>query len=370
MNVGIITFQNAHNYGAQLQAYALKQFLESNGHDAEFINYINKEIEKNYLKWPRNNIKVRGLISAKNWIKNEIKIIYGLCDYRTKWNRFNDFISNYITDSNKVYSKDSINVDKYDCIICGSDQIWNSYLTDGFDDVYFANFNSRVLKISYAASSGRTNFSETEKMQFIDLINNFDYISVREASLASIIKNETKKDVHVVLDPTLLINSKEYDRFVEKVPYENYLLQYTLIDDTKLDEIVDTIAKRNNLKIIELRYSKSLNRKNRIQIASAGVKEFLSLINGASFVVTNSFHGTVFSILFKKKFYTINIKSVNSRIENLLNICELNDRCISDIKDIKLNYDINYENALNKLDIEKEKSQIFLLNALNERILK
>ena len=367
MKIGIITFQNAHNYGAQLQLFALKKYLMTLGYEVNVINYINKEIEKSYLKNPKNNIKVGGFRSGKKWLIKQVNLLYGLRSYKTKWNRFNDFIINNITNEEKKYSKNEIDFSQYDYVICGSDQIWNPTLTNGFDDVYFANFKSNALKISYAASIGKSSFNDEEEKTFKELLKNFDIISVREKKLEEYIKEITTCEVQTVVDPTLLLDSADYAIFLKDVPYKKYILQYTLIDDPKLDAIVEKMALKNNLKIVELRYEKNLFRKNRIQVADAGISEFLSLIKNAEMVITNSFHGTIFSILFEKNFYTVKIAEVNSRIENLLNICDLNNRCINSEEGFDNSQTIKYDAVFEKLKSESKKSKEFLKAALNER---
>ena len=133
-----------------------------------------------------------------------------------------------------------------------------------------------------------------------------------------------------------------------------------------MDSIVKEIAEKENLKVVELRYNKRLFSKGHIQILSAGIEDFLSLIYNARYVITNSFHGTIFSILFEKNFYTVKINGVNSRIENILNITELSNRCIENISEIDLKKKIDFKNAKEKIEKEREHSQEFLLNVLKK----
>jgi len=133
-----------------------------------------------------------------------------------------------------------------------------------------------------------------------------------------------------------------------------------------LDSIVKEIAEKENLKVVELRYNKRLFSKGHIQILSAGIEDFLSLIYNARYVITNSFHGTIFSILLEKNFYTVKINGVNSRIENILNITELNNRCIENVSEIDLNEKIDFKNAKDKIEKEREHSQEFLRNVLKK----
>ena len=133
-----------------------------------------------------------------------------------------------------------------------------------------------------------------------------------------------------------------------------------------MDFIVKEIAEKENLKVVELRYNKRLFSKGHIQILSAGIEDFLSLIYNARYVITNSFHGTIFSILFEKNFYTVKINGVNSRIENILNITELNNRCIENVSEINLKEKIDFKNAKDKIEKEREHSQEFLQNVLKK----
>ena len=133
-----------------------------------------------------------------------------------------------------------------------------------------------------------------------------------------------------------------------------------------MDSIVKEIAEKENLKVVELRYNKRLFSRGHIQILSAGIEDFLSLIYNARYVITNSFHGTIFSILLEKNFYTVKINGVNSRIENILNITELNNRCIENVSEIDLNEKIDFKNAKDKIEKEREHSQEFLRNVLRK----
>ncbi len=133
-----------------------------------------------------------------------------------------------------------------------------------------------------------------------------------------------------------------------------------------MDSIVKEIAEKENLKVVELRYNKRLFSKGHIQILSAGIEDFLSLIYNARYVITNSFHGTIFSILLEKNFYTVKINGVNSRIENILNITELNNRCIENVSEIDLKEKIDFKNAKDKIEKEREHSQEFLRNVLKK----
>lgn len=365
MKIGILTFQNAHNYGAQLQAYALKKYLKNRNYEVEIINYANSVIENNYLYKAKNNIKIGGINSAKKWLKKQYEIMFDKKEYQEKWLKFDAFIKEYITNDEKLFKKEEIDFSQYDYIICGSDQIWNPYLTDGFDDVYFANINAKVKKISYAASLGISKFDDRKmEERFFELIKNFNSLSVREKVLEKYITENTNLDVQTVLDPTLLIDQTEYKKFIKDIPYKNYIFQYTLVDNPKLDNIVKELAEKESLNIVELRYSRSFSKKYSTQIIDAGIEDFLSLIKNAKYVITNSFHGTIFSILFEKKFYCVKIDGLNSRIENILDITNLENRSIECFEDINLVEEIDYKGVKKRITQSRIESEKFLNEAL------
>lgn len=367
MKIGILTFHNAHNYGAALQAYALKKYLIKKGFEVECINYINKNIEEGYLFKRKNNIKIGGFRTTKKWIKRQIEISIGKKEYECRWKKFDSFIYNYLTRKDKFYNKKDESLNKYDIIICGSDQIWNNNLTNGFDDLYFANIKTKAKKIAYAASIGKAKFNKEEEKKFLKLIKNFNYISVRELNLKEYIEKNSQLKVNVVVDPTLLLEKEDYEPIFLKnrIEKEKYLLQYTMFEDKNIDEIAHAIAKENGLNIKEIRYSKNILKKGTGQLLDVGVEEFLSYINNAEYVVTNSYHGTIFSLLFNKNFYAVKNKGGNVRIENLLDLLNLEKRYIEKKEETDNQSFIDYDNVERKLIELKKESKSFLDRAIN-----
>ena len=361
MKIGILTFQNAHNWGASLQALALKTYLEKQGYDVKIINYINEEIEKNYKRREKVKFKFSGPISILKYIYHNIQSCYSAKQMAEKWDNFNEFISQYLLDKDKqIYTKEDVKNSDFDIIICGSDQIWNPKLTNGLDSIYFADGNIKSKKIAYAASMGIKKLEEDDENLFKQYLNNFDRISVREEDLQKYIKELTNKNVTKVVDPTLLLDQEDY-LMIEVIPKEkDYLLLYELVPDYKMMKIAKKIAKQRNLKIVCLEYKKDIKKCFYKQLANVGPAEFIGLLHNAKFVVTNSFHGTVFSILFEKEFYTIPINKMNSRIENLLNICELENRCIKGEGEIDLTSKIDFKIAKKNINDNRSASIEFL----------
>lgn len=354
--VGILTFHDAHNYGAVLQAYALKKYLINLGLNATIINYHHYNIPDGFPK--------KRYIKEKT-IHNVAKHIYSHKDHNLRWKKFNSFIKNLVDNEEKVYTNEEelskLNIDYW---ICGSDQIWNTEITRGFNKGFFLDFETNGKKISYAVSMGIPKLEEKYEEEFKKSIEKIDYLSVREESLKEYIKQFSNREVLKVLDPTLLLERKDYeDILVENKIQEKYLLIYALGPDERLTEIATKIAKEKSLKIVELNDFKKIKYFCE-QISNAGPEEFVTLIKNAECIVTNSFHGTIFSIIYEKEFYTITRLNRNSRMENILEIVDMKDRLIDKVEDIEKIKPQDYVKAYKRLEEEVLKSREFLKNSL------
>lgn len=372
--VGILTFQNAHNYGAALQLYALKTFLCKKGYDAIAINYVNKNIEKQYPKFPIINIQTdRKLAIIKSLLLLPITIIqnlYAYRQYRRKYKKFVDF-TNKLTNSNKIYDfKKLSDLKDYYAFVCGSDQIWNPVLTKGLDGAYFCDFDTEAVKIAYSASMGLKQLPNIEELSFKRMINNFDYIGVREQALKEYISNFSTRDIEVTVDPTLLLEKEDYTEMTCENKRGKYIFLYSLIEDEKLYLIAEELSKKLNIPIIELRYKKLYSHRKYIQVADSGPEDFLTYIKNAEVVITNSFHGTIFSVLFEKNFYTIFNNWGSSRLETLLNNLGLQERCISSFEEINMNSLIDYKKVKDKLNKLRNNSVQFLEKSLKGKQIK
>ncbi len=338
MKVGILTFHDAHNYGAVLQAYALKEYLKKLSFDVKIINYHHHTIPDGYPK----------------------------ADNEKRWEKFNSFITDLIDNDEKIYkSEEDLEKIDVDFWICGSDQIWNTEITRGFNKGFFLDFKTKAKRISYAVSMGIPKLNPKYEGQLEKSLKNIDCISVREESLKKYIENFTDKPVQRVLDPTFLLESQEYDKLILDNKYGNYILINALGPDNRLTQIAKTISEKNNLKIIELNDSKKENYFCE-QISDASPMKYLTLMKNASAIVTNSFHGTVFSIIFQKEFYTITRLNRNSRMENILDIVNMKDRLIHNVEEIQNVKKQDYKLAYERLEKEKRKSKEFLKNALTK----
>ena len=305
MKVGILTFHDAHNYGAVLQAYALKKYIKQLGYDVNVINYHHKTIPDGF---PREN--------------NELR-----------WEKFNKFIKELTNGEQTVYTcEEDLEKLDIDFWICGSDQIWNTEITRGFNKGFFLDFETNGKKISYAVSMGIPELPKEQEEDFKNSINKLDFISVREETLKQYAERFTEKEVTKTLDPTLLLESNDYDDLLLENKYGDYVLIYALGPDERLTKIAKKIAEEKKVKIVELNDKEKENYFCE-QVSNAGPMEFLTLIKNAKAIITNSFHGTIFSIIFGKEFYTITRLNRNSRMENILDIVGMRDRLIDKIEE-------------------------------------
>lgn len=368
MKIGILTFHYAHNYGAVLQAYALKKLLEKQGHQVKIINYRNTFVEKNYKYKLRPYLYINMILNPQNWKKfldDCSKIKYSQIAWRQKWKKFDDFIIEYLQSRDvHTYEIKDIQQCDLDALICGSDQIWSKSLTGKFDSVYFLNIQIRAKKIAYGASMGSWNLNKKEEKIFCRLLENFDYISVREQNLSDNIKNRTNRSVEVVADPTLLLEFEDYMDIIwnQESETSGFVFAYYVVDDPMLKACAEKTANELGKKLVQLHYFLSKEYKDGCHLANLGPQEFLWYIKNAEFILTNSFHGTAFSVLAQKPFYCV--YNHNERIHNLLVGLELEDRHIFNARQVNINDTIDYMCVRNRLNYMRETSIEYLRSAL------
>lgn len=337
--IGILTFHRAVNYGALLQAYALVETLQEIGANAEVIDYKNDKIEKSYYTR-------RGLTNS---LKSMLRNVY-LFPIQQKRNKaFQRTLEQYLRLSKTSYTKQTIGETEkiYDFIITGSDQVWNLPCTNG-DKTYFLDFiNEPKKKKSYAASFGKIKGFEKEYKQYLELIKTFSAISVREENGKHFLQdNNIEENIRVDIDPVFLLNRKKWMEFEKTPDFDDYILVYSVNLPNGILKYAREQAKKlgKEMIIVTLRNKKIKLLKNEKNYSCCTPNEFVGLINHASLVVTNSFHGTAFSIILHKNFVVVRNSTSsaamdNSRLDNILNIMQLANR-FSDR--VKLNENINY----------------------------
>lgn len=367
--IGIITYHCVDNYGAVLQAYSLLDTAKKlSGMDVEVIDYRPIEITQNYSF----------SIIPKN--RNVVKLFSNLFSYpfkKLKNNKFSKFTTDFIKLSN---SSENILWQEYDYVITGSDQVWNPSITRLAP--YYLNFpDLKSKKISYAASIGKDILSSDEINYLSNSIQFVDNISVREESAVSIVKDiYPNKNVVQVLDPVFLKSKAEWLSILpQKQRFSDYILIYIMEYNIDLFKLAEKLAKQENKKILIVSPNaniktvlKSINLPGKV-LYTEGPIEFLELIINADYVITNSFHGTAFSIIFEKKFITFPHGSRNTRLESILTQLGILSQQISheklskiDDKNIDKVFNYNVELVRSRLDTLKIKSLEFLKEALDK----
>ena len=325
--VGIFTYMLS-NYGAVLQCYALHKYIREELHyDAEVVDFTTDEHLKSLS--PFNN-------TINNPVKRLIYNMYVLLFRLYRINQRNKKTQKFKRD-NIVFSKRYStmqellqNPPKEDYYVSGSDQVFN--LNSDYYKVYYLAFNKgNAKKVAYAPSFGHTQLDENYWGKIEEYVMDFDSLSSREETGAFFLSKMTGKAVPVVVDPTMLLTVKEWLKIAQPPKYkEDYIFIYDLNGGEDLVRIAHNIKDKTKLKIICLTNSVMKRYKVDYQLYSAGPSEFVGLIANASYVVTDSFHGSVFSIIFSKPFYTyIAVEHTSTRITNLLNSLGLSDHLIT-----------------------------------------
>ncbi|MFD2180174.1 polysaccharide pyruvyl transferase family protein [Veronia pacifica] len=356
--IGIITFHRAHNYGAVLQAYALQKAVKNLGFDVGFIDKQNKKIEEAYKLYPKFSFMK---------IKSETrKLAHLLLDFKRKSQRHSAFES-FISENLNLLNVDK-NQPNFSSVVLGSDQIWNFTYTDGFDDLYFGedcSFSADKI-VSYAASMGKADLEEKLINQLNRKLAKIDTIGVREDSLRDFIQKNYEMEAEVNLDPTLLLDKDDWQEIsAENINKEPYLLVYEVQENRITQPTVNYIAKKLGLRVITLS-ARTDFRTPKDHISNASPNEYVSLFRNAAYVVTTSFHGTVFSIINNVSFTTIGFDNeIDIRSKSILAKLGIPERMIGKDDEISnIKFDINYTKVEDKLSLMKNQSLSFLKNAI------
>ena len=319
--IGLITFHRANNLGAALQAYALYTYLNDNVCSTEIIDF-----------YPNNAIPARNSLFRQ--AMRTVKRIIGGKEQNEKYQRyakFDAFINGCRKSKIVYYGDQAIEADppKYDLLISGSDQILNTTLT-GNSKAYYLHFASTTPKISYASSFGRANITDTETVYIKQYLRDFRKLSAREESAKRIIESLTNRHTELTIDPVFLLSKDKWLDIATPGKAEKYIFIYSMESTPWLIETLEQLRAQYSLPvIIVLGGNFQLSIEGEVDHC-CGPCDFLSYINNAECVVTNSFHGTAFSILFEKKLICVAHSSKNTRLENLLKIIGSEDKQIDE----------------------------------------
>ena len=302
MKVGILTFYFAHNYGAMLQAYALKRFLLISGIEAEIIPYYPKWAQKEYAISP---------FEKKISLKKRIRFTIQYPQRKRIASKFEEFKRHSLTDANSYNSHEELieTLNQFDYVIFGSDQIWNDNITGRVSDYYGGD--SMTKRISYAASLGTKQLTEWQQKCAGKYLSNFTSISVREPHSKALLEQIVHKPIETVLDPVFLISEESWISECASVDVEDhFMLLYLLKEDDDLLQKAYEYAAQNGLIIYEIHPTLVRFHPECQKLIDIGPREFLWLIQNAQCICTNSFHAVSFSMIFGKKL--LHIPNANS----------------------------------------------------------
>ncbi len=330
IDTGILTFHCSDNFGAMLQCWGLKKFLIDNDVRADIVPY-----EPPYLigrHWlipytPGGQCLSQKLLSAVGGTFAHLAMGR---DFFRKRRNMKAFRTRYLTEKRRRKIHFLPGLKRLTCrqYVVGSDQIWNPEITCGLRNAYFGAFNNTHKKkvVAYGASFGGDRPDSKYDRQFAALLNNVDVISLRESAGIAYVQQFRPKPVLQVLDPVFLLNKETWQQ-VEKLPAQKkYVLVFVTEKDQALYDYARSLAKQYELAVVELKASKWSAEPDFVEDYTAGPSEFLGYIHQASYVVTNSFHGVAFSIIFEKQFMAFLHSSRGERVLNLLQIHGLEER--------------------------------------------
>lgn len=355
MTVGILTFYLTDNCGSTVMTYALRKIIQNiTGDTVDVIPYS---------------------------IVNEITNGFGEKELRDKYDKriaeFNIFLQKYIGVTKENIPKLTVdNYPKYDAYLIGSDVVWDTVHTNN-DSTYFLDFlenDNEVRKISYSPSVGQSDLTKLNRNIFEKWIDRFDYLGVREKNLEHYVQQFTNKKVRTVLDPSLLLQADDYRKIQADIEDKDYILLYLVFENNEMiQSVVDftnRLARYYNCKVKHFIYNipEYVYGSRGESFSFCSPTEFLALIDNARMVITNSFHGVAYSIVYRKPFYTWRREGAGEKTVLLLEDFNLSERILGEFWDIeKFDFSIDYTKSEKKIRERIEESKEFLVEALGKK---
>ena len=369
MKIGLISFHNAANHGASLQAYALERFLELNNFDCEYIDYQNETRRQSYDM----RFLIRKSILEKRFV-DAVKYAIGMPLLSLRKRSFSSFYKKYVKYSTKTYYtpkelKETNEI--YDVFITGSDQIWNPH-HNGDDVSYLLGFvNDDKLKISYSSSLSVTSIPAKLEKDYKNCLNAIKYLSTRELSGVKLIKELTGRDAKLVLDPVFLLSKEEWSKIIT-TPKISYRFVFS---DTNRPNQITNFVKQTGFPISTVKHHKLsryttsadfLNPKVKVEY-TLSPSRYIQDILESEIVLSASFHCTSFAIIMNRPFvcFLTGDEGKDERLMTLLSHFGLKDRIFNNmmtLEDVNKPIDWHYVNTV--LDEKRKDSIAFLLNSL------
>lgn len=366
MKIGILTFHHSLNCGAALQAWALQSYLRKNGWNACIINY-------GKIGWPKRfYIRLDSLRHCVGTVVNNVRTFLQTLfieSYRRML--YKRFMRDYM-ELNKPVDLQTINRIGFTHMIVGSDQVWHPILNEG-DPIYFLDgIAPGVKRISYAPSFGTDSFEPPQEVKMTEWLKRFDALSVREPHGADIVKRLCTRCARVVCDPTLLLVNSDYESLEARpkgLP-SRYVAVYTVCGHPWAERAAMVLGRALGVPVVHLpggQFARWYFPNRRVRRVSAlGPSEWLWFVHHADLVITNSFHGTVFSLLYHRPFLVALNRRVNDeRLTTLLSGTGLENRAIAELEEVSADFDIDWSKADARLEELKAIGKTFLHEALS-----
>ena len=359
---GIVTYSkyfNFVNFGSMLQCYALQQTLNKLGVDNIVVDYRNDALLAKDINDPLKNMRDRRIISRLG-----CRLSYPQIRKANK--KFDDFWNKHYHKTDKIYTSRDFDELELDGYICGSDTIWDVDESQGFDRGFFADFDCMHGKhnISYSASIGDRAFVEADRGELTRMLKNFKHIAMRETNNKGIVDTCTDIPITETIDPTLLLDRCDYEKIMKEVKQEKpYILLYSREYNPDMVRFADKLAKKYGLKVIEISLRIQNFYKHKMAY-NTGVDEFLGLVNNAEYVITNSYHGAIFAMQFRREYYVFSRSGCSNKIKVLLENVGLQDRML-DSSHCEEQKKIDYDDVWRRIAVRRIDSIAYLKEALN-----
>ena len=337
MKICTITCHDVYNVGASLQAYALQAYLKSLGHDVKIIDYKPDYLSQHYRLDVVGNPKYDKPFLRQAYLLAKLP---GRLHMLPRKKAFDNFTAEHLDLTKRYTSNEELKKEppEADVYIAGSDQIWNPLFPNGKDPAFYLDFVQQGIRASYAASFAVDEFPQELREVTAKYLDRFDHIAVREKSGLSVLKTLGITNAVTVLDPVFLLDRTQWEAMAEK-PEEcegPYLLVYDFDNSASVRRLAERIADENGLKIysvFDLPYAERC-------FTLCGPEEFLGLIQGASYVLSNSFHATAFSVIFEKEFAVVErTEKINTRMRDFTAMLGLSDHMVTETANVPLHTD-------------------------------
>lgn len=366
--IRIVSFQNAYNFGAILQAFGLQETIRSMGYeDVLFLNYNPKYLKDRYNPLSRRYINTNSIKSFIVWC---VYYPFFFISSLKRNCRFHRSIQTLLKQTkNRISTEENLNEEEVDVLVCGSDQIWNSGITGDIDPIFLGKGNYKYMgyAVSYAPSTELSTLSEERARNIAGQLDSFRYLSVREKPVRDILSQYTDKEIKVCVDPTILCGVESFNTITSsRIVHEDYILVYAYDPKSSaIRQLIESVPEFKKYSIHTILLGpKSLQEFFVGNIHSEiSVQDFLSYFKYSSYVITDSFHGLAFSLLFEKNFNVSYFEGKNARPQALLEQLGLESRLIRNTDDIQWD-ELDYSLINKRMAAIREESRSFLYNAL------